>query len=179
MTWKPEALHELAPDDKIRPFEEMPGIVHDLRHTGTEVILAQGVFDLLHVGHVGYLRAAHSQTDTVNPPIVIVGIENDYSVRANKGEKRPVNTDQERAEVLSELTSADLVFIYPDAPRYERAEDFIDRYHALGPSSVAVEDWDPHLDLKLWQAQEAGTELLVLECHRDNSTTRMLDTLGY
>ncbi len=51
-------VHSLLQEDKIRPYEEMPAIIHELRKSGIYVALAQGVFDIVHAGHVGYLREA-------------------------------------------------------------------------------------------------------------------------
>ena len=74
---------------------------------GGLVVFTNGVFDLLHPGHVRYLRDARALGS-----LLVVGINSDRSVRANKGPGRPINPDRERAEVLLALASVDLVVIF-------------------------------------------------------------------
>lgn len=85
-----------------------------LRESGKTVVFTNGVFDLLHPGHVRYLAQARSLGDAL-----IVGINADSSVRRNKGSERPINPEQERAEVIAALAAVDVVVIFdedtPDA----------------------------------------------------------------
>jgi rfaE bifunctional protein nucleotidyltransferase chain/domain len=76
---------------------------------GLTVVFTNGVFDLLHPGHVRYLKAARAEGD-----VLVVGVNADASVRAIKGPSRPVHPDVERAELLSALTCVDLVLIFED-----------------------------------------------------------------
>src|SRR5690606_33620755 len=76
---------------------------------GLTVVFTNGVFDLLHPGHVRYLKAARAEGD-----VLVVGVNADASVRAIKGPSRPVHPDAERAELLSALTCVDLVLIFED-----------------------------------------------------------------
>jgi rfaE bifunctional protein nucleotidyltransferase chain/domain len=73
------------------------------------VAFTNGVFDLLHPGHVRYLQAARSEGDAL-----IVAINSDRSVRGNKGSDRPVTTEHERAELLAALACVDAVTIFDD-----------------------------------------------------------------
>ena len=79
------------------------------RRAGRRVVFTNGVFDLLHPGHVRYLQAARAEGD-----VLIVAVNSDRSVRANKGEGRPVVPEEERAEVLSALACVDAVTIFDD-----------------------------------------------------------------
>jgi len=76
---------------------------------GGTVVFTNGVFDLLHPGHVRYLQAARGLGDAL-----IVGVNSDRSVRANKGPDRPINPERERAEVLSALACVDLAVIFDE-----------------------------------------------------------------
>ena len=78
--------------------------VEEWRRAGERIILANGAFDLLHVGHVRYLRRARNQGD-----VLVVGLNTDRSVKEIKGEKRPVVPEKERAEILAALESVDYV----------------------------------------------------------------------
>ena len=89
--------------------EEIREQVVRWRESGDRIILANGCFDILHVGHVRYLKAAKELGGRL-----IVAINSDSSVRTLKGEGRPVTTEQERAEILSALTDVDAVVIFSE-----------------------------------------------------------------
>ncbi|MGV3524309.1 MAG: D-glycero-beta-D-manno-heptose 1-phosphate adenylyltransferase [Candidatus Sericytochromatia bacterium] len=77
------------------------------RPAGERLVLTNGCFDLLHVGHVRYLQAARALGDTL-----LIGVNSDASVRGLKGPERPVNHEQDRAEVLAALACVDFVVIF-------------------------------------------------------------------
>lgn len=81
----------------------------DLRRAGKRVVFTNGVFDLVHPGHVRYLREARALGDAL-----IVGVNSDRSARANKGSDRPINPEQERAEVLAALGCVDAVVVFDE-----------------------------------------------------------------
>src|SRR3977135_2583885 len=88
-----------------------------LREAGKKLVVTNGCFDLLHVGHVRYLAAARALGDAL-----AVGVNGDRSVRELKGAGRPLNNERDRAEVLAALESVDLVAIFPEL----RATRFIE-----------------------------------------------------
>jgi D-glycero-beta-D-manno-heptose 1-phosphate adenylyltransferase len=79
------------------------------RRAGRRIVFTNGVFDLLHPGHVRYLQEARALGD-----LLIVGLNADESVRRNKGANRPINPQEERAEVLSALASVDAVVVFDE-----------------------------------------------------------------
>jgi rfaE bifunctional protein nucleotidyltransferase chain/domain len=83
--------------------------VRDTRAAGRRIVFTNGVFDLLHPGHVRYLQAARSHGD-----LLVVGLNSDASVRRNKGAGRPLNPELERAEVLASLSCVDAVSIFDE-----------------------------------------------------------------
>jgi len=83
--------------------------VHAARDAGKRIVFTNGVFDLLHPGHVRYLQAARAHGD-----VLIVGLNADASVRRNKGPERPINPEHERAEVLAALACVDAVSIFDE-----------------------------------------------------------------
>ena len=83
--------------------------VRQARAAGQRIVFTNGVFDLLHPGHVRYLQTAKSYGD-----VLIVGLNADASVRRNKGSHRPINPESERAEVLAALRSVDAVSIFTE-----------------------------------------------------------------
>jgi D-beta-D-heptose 7-phosphate kinase/D-beta-D-heptose 1-phosphate adenosyltransferase len=90
--------------------EELAGLVEDVRRAGQRIVLTNGCFDLLHVGHVRYLQDARRLGD-----LLVVGVNADESVRQLKGAGRPLVPEAERAEVLAALGAVDLVTIFPEA----------------------------------------------------------------
>jgi len=96
-------------NEKILGRHELRERVEQWRRTGERIVLGNGNFDLLHVGHVRYLRGAKALGGKL-----VVGINSDESVRALKGEGRPVMPEKERAEIIAALADVDAVIIFPE-----------------------------------------------------------------
>lgn len=102
--------------DPGRPVSrpEAVALVQGWRSEGRVIVFTNGVFDLLHPGHVRYLQAARAEGD-----ILIVGVNSDRSVRANKGPARPIVPEAERAELIAALGCVDAAIVFdedtPDA----------------------------------------------------------------
>jgi rfaE bifunctional protein nucleotidyltransferase chain/domain len=79
------------------------------RAAGLRIVFTNGVFDLLHPGHVRYLTAARAEGD-----LLVVGLNTDRSVRANKGPGRPITPEGERAEILTALSVVDAVVLFDE-----------------------------------------------------------------
>src|SRR3954465_11011445 len=94
---------------KILSATELAAMSERLRAAGKKGVATNGCFDLLHVGHVRYLQAARALGDAL-----FVGINGDESTRKLKGPERPVNHENDRAEVLAALGCVDLVAIFPE-----------------------------------------------------------------
>ena len=92
---------------KILARDELRRRVAQWRAQGEQIILANGTFDLLHVGHIRYLHAAKNLGGRL-----VVAVNADASVRAIKGEGRPLMPDQERAEILAALADVDAVTVF-------------------------------------------------------------------
>jgi rfaE bifunctional protein nucleotidyltransferase chain/domain len=95
--------------DKIMDRKILKDKLDDLRRSGRKIAFTNGCFDILHVGHVRYLRAAGKLAD-----VLILGLNSDSSVRSIKGDKRPLVCEQERAEILAALECVDFVTIFPE-----------------------------------------------------------------
>jgi len=92
---------------KIYPREKLKSKIDRLRKEGKKIVFTNGCFDILHVGHTRYLKEAKKQGD-----ILILGLNSDASVKALKGEKRPLIPERERADVVASLESVDYVTIF-------------------------------------------------------------------
>jgi len=99
--------------EKILSQDELLGLRQTLRARGRILVFTNGVFDLLHVGHVRYLAAARALGDAL-----VVAVNSDRAVRELKGDGRPVINENERAEILAALRQVDYVTIFDDvSPR--------------------------------------------------------------
>ncbi|HEX9545017.1 MAG TPA: adenylyltransferase/cytidyltransferase family protein, partial [Pyrinomonadaceae bacterium] len=98
---------------KLLSPDELLGVRQGLRATGKTLVFTNGVFDLLHVGHVRYLAKARELGD-----VLLVAINSDRSASELKGEGRPITNESERAEILAALRQVDYVTIFDDiSPR--------------------------------------------------------------
>lgn len=98
---------------KILSPDELLGVRQGLRAAGKTLVFTNGVFDLLHVGHVRYLAEARALGD-----VLLVAINSDRTVRELKGDGRPITNESERAEILAAMRQVDYVTIFDDtSPR--------------------------------------------------------------
>lgn len=88
---------------------ELNDLLKKLKENGKTIVTTNGCFDILHVGHVRYLEKAKSFGD-----VLIVALNSDKSVKSIKGESRPINNENDRAEVLSGLKSVDYVVLFDE-----------------------------------------------------------------
>lgn len=150
----------IIPASKISEF---PAVIEA---AGKKLVFTNGCFDLLHVGHVRYLQAARALGDAL-----FVGINSDASVRALKGPTRPVNSQDDRAEVLDALACVDYVSIFDG----ERATDLIER---IKPA-VYAKGGDYTVDSlhkgELNALRSVGSEIHILPLVPGKSTTGMLE----
>jgi len=94
---------------KVLTLEKAVTLVEHLRHDGRIVVFTNGVFDLLHPGHIRYLQDARNEGDAL-----IVGVNSDRSVTAIKGPSRPITPERERAEVLAALACVTAVVLFDE-----------------------------------------------------------------
>lgn len=95
--------------DKIQSWAEVARRTRAARSENKQVVFTNGCFDILHVGHVRYLQQARNLGD-----LLVVGLNSDRSVKALKGESRPIVPEGERAEVLAALAAVDLVALFDE-----------------------------------------------------------------
>ena len=156
--------------DKIISLKGLASWREQLRWARRTLVVTNGCFDLLHVGHVTYLEAARNQGD-----VLLVGLNSDASVRALKGKDRPVNPEQDRALLLAALAAVDAVCIFPDA----RATRFL----RLAQPDVYVKGGDYTLETldpeERRSVQSAGGKIVILPLVPGKSTTDLLARIGH
>jgi D-glycero-beta-D-manno-heptose 1-phosphate adenylyltransferase len=125
-----DVLAERPLQERIVTVADAVRFVERLRADGKTIVFTNGVFDLLHPGHVRYLGHARTLGDAL-----IVGVNSDASVRANRGPGRPITPQQERAEILSALACVDAVVVFEETTPHSVI-------HALQPDVlVKGADW--------------------------------------
>ena len=137
-----------------------------LRVSGKQLVFTNGVFDLLHVGHVRYLQQARELGDAL-----IVAVNSDASVRQLKGDTRPLMNENDRAEILAALAAVDYVTIFDDiSPRLLIAELLPD---------VLVKGGDYSLDQIHGRAEveAAGGRVVSLPFVEGASTSRIIERM--
>jgi rfaE bifunctional protein nucleotidyltransferase chain/domain len=151
---------------KILSLDELLGLRKRLRADGKILVFTNGVFDLLHVGHVRYLAAARALGDTL-----LVAVNSDNAVRRLKGDDRPIVIEAERAEILAALKQVDYVTVFDDvSPRGLIAELLPD---------VLVKGGDYGLDEihGREEVEAAGGRVVSLPFVEGLSTSKMIETM--
>lgn len=111
----PIQLNELKHrfDNKIVPYEDVDVLIHMLKNENKSIVFTNGCFDVLHRGHINYLREARGLGD-----VLILGLNSDNSVKRLKGESRPINNQEDRAYILNALEFVDYIVIFEDDTPY-------------------------------------------------------------
>lgn len=133
------------------------------------VVLVGGCFDLIHYGHIAFLKAAKSHGD-----YLIVALESDESVRKMKGELRPIHSQSQRQEMLESLKFVDEVI---PLPPMHGDPDYFDFVTKINPSVIAITEGDPVTEKKQKQADLIGAKLVVIPKIHTPSTSQLAKLL--
>jgi rfaE bifunctional protein nucleotidyltransferase chain/domain len=148
---------------KILERKELRGRVEQWRSAGERIVLANGNFDLLHVGHVRYLRGAKELGGKL-----VVAINSDESVRALKGSGRPVMPAEERAEIIAALSDVDAVVIFSELDVRALIREIHPDIQAKGTDYTA--DSVPERDA----VAEYGGRVAIVGDAKDHSTSEII-----
>jgi D-glycero-beta-D-manno-heptose 1-phosphate adenylyltransferase len=148
---------------KILSRTELQEHVAEWRRAGDRVTLTNGCFDVLHVGHVRYLRAARELGGKV-----VVAVNSDASVRALKGEGRPVMPAEERAEILAALADVDAVVIFPEKDVRALIGEIRPDLHAKGTDYT--EESVPERD----EVEACGGRVVIVGDPKNHSATEII-----
>lgn len=150
-------------DNKILSRDELRERVEEWRRAGERITLANGGFDLLHVGHVRYLRGAKALGGRL-----VVAINSDESVRVLKGEGRPIMPADERAEIVAALADVDAVVIFPELDVRAIIREIRPDVQAKGTDYTA--DSVPERDVVV----ECGGRVEIVGDAKDHSTSELI-----
>lgn len=148
---------------KIVSRVELQQRVADWRRAGERLTLANGCFDLLHVGHVRYLHAARDLGGKL-----VVAVNSDESVRALKGEGRPLMPAGERAEILAALADVDAVVVFTERDVRALIREIRPDFHAKGTDYTT--DTVPERD----EVQACGGRVVIVGDPKDHSASEII-----
>ena len=142
-------------------------IVAEARRRGEKIILTNGCFDLVHVGHVRYLEGAKAIGG-----FVVTGINSDRAVRLLKGDGRPFMPENERAEIIASLRSVDAVTVFDEPTVVELIRAIRPDYHAKGTDYTV--DSVPEREI----VRECGGEVAIVGDPKDHSSSELIAGIG-
>lgn len=148
---------------KILSRDELHQRVAGWRAASEKIILANGAFDLLHVGHIRYLRAAKEIGGRL-----VVAVNSDDSVRQLKGEGRPFMPAEERAEILAALADVDAIIIFSEGDVRALVREICPDFHAKGT------DYTPESVPEAETVRECGGRVVIVGDPKDHSTTEII-----
>ena len=152
--------------EKVVSRPEIAAIAAQARRDGRRIAFTNGCFDLLHVGHIRYLAAARDAAD-----LLIVGVNDDASVRRLKGPARPLVPDAARAEVVAALAAVDYVTLFSEDTPYELIR-------TVQPDVlVKGSDWAPDQVVGRDVVEARGGRVLLIPVVADFSTTTLVERL--
>ena len=151
---------------RVMTGPQAAAFVTSARASGHRIVFTNGVFDLLHPGHVQYLREARTLGD-----LLIVGLNADQSVRRNKGPGRPITAQDERAEVLAALECVDAVVIF--------AEDTPAEIIRLVQPDILVKgaDWPADQIVGRDTVESRGGRVVLVPVEEGHSTTSIVERI--
>ena len=159
----------MSASEKILLFKKLPEWREKLRKANRRLVVTNGCFDLLHVGHVTYLEQSAMQGD-----VLLVGCNGDDSVRQLKGSGRPVNAEKDRALVLAALESVGAVVVFNE----KKAVNFL----RLAKPDVYVKGGDYTLETMVSDErqviEESGGEIVFIPFVSGKSTTSIINRMN-
>jgi len=155
-------------ESKIITLEQLPAWRSSLRDQGRRLVVTNGCFDILHVGHIRYLNSARAEGD-----LLLIGLNGDRSVQQLKGPERPINPEQDRALLLAALACVDAVCVFPE----KRATRFL----GLAAPDVYVKGGDYTLETldtdEREAVQSADGQIVFIPFVASKSSSLLIDKI--
>ena len=152
--------------NKILERNTLKDKLEELRKKGKKIAFTNGCFDILHVGHVRYLREAKKTAD-----VLVLALNSDSSVRSLKGKERPLVPEKERAEILAALEFIDFVTIFPESTPLELI-NYLKPDILIKGGDWAEEDVVGRKEIKEW-----GGRVAIIPEVEGKSTTNIVEKI--
>jgi D-glycero-beta-D-manno-heptose 1-phosphate adenylyltransferase len=150
---------------KIKSRNELVNIVKRLKNSGKKIVTCNGSFDIMHIGHIRFFKEAKAQGD-----ILIVGLNSDSSIKAYKDPRRPINSQDVRAEFLEALEMIDFITIFDETDPIAFIEAIRPEIHCngieYGPNCIEADT-----------VKNIGAKLCLINRFGDFSTTEMIEKI--
>jgi len=150
----------------VKSLTEIKALRRQFKQQKKKVVFTNGVFDLIHAGHVDYLTKAKALGD-----ILIVGMNTDESVRSIKGDKRPILNQDERAFLVSSLKPVDYVILFSEDTPKEIIDEIIPDILVKGA------DWSIDKIVGRETVEKHGGEIKTIEFVNDQSTSKIIESI--
>lgn len=156
--------------NKILTVDQVAEISQTLHKQGKSIVLAGGVFDILHSGHVAFLKASKNHGD-----VLLVMVESDKKVQETKGSNRPIHIQKDRERILAALPYVDFVITLPYLKSNEEYDLLVQQ---IKPDIIATTARDPYRIHKERQAEKYNSRVIdVLPRLENISTTHLVESL--
>jgi D-beta-D-heptose 7-phosphate kinase/D-beta-D-heptose 1-phosphate adenosyltransferase len=151
---------------KIKLLNDIKVLIQNLKTEGAKIVFTNGCFDILHLGHVRYLRKAKKLGD-----VLVVGLNSDDSVRALKGGDRPYVSEMERAEILASLECVDFVIIFSQLKPNLLIKNIKPHFHVKGG------DYEINALPEKKLVENLGGKVVVIPPVEGRSTTNIVERI--
>ena len=152
--------------EKIKTADQLKPILETLKKQGKIIAFTNGCFDILHTGHVRYLQIARDQGD-----LLVVGVNTDSSVKLNKGDKRPIVPEDDRAELLAALEMVDYVVKFAEKTPENLIAELKPDIHVKGGDYT----FDQMPEAKV--VQSYGGKVITVPLVEGRATTNVIETI--
>lgn len=152
--------------NKIKTLSQLISIANKLKKQGKKIVTTNGVFDILHLGHVKYLEQAKKLGD-----VLIVGVNTDKSVKINKGDKRPINDEKSRIGVLAGLESVDYAFLFGEKDPRKWLSVIKPDFH------VKAGDYKIHQIIEKGVVEKNNGKIVIAKVEKGYSTTGLISMI--
>lgn len=156
---------------QIYKINEVEKLIKKWQKSGEKIVLVGGCFDLLHLGHIDFLKKAKKSGDKL-----LILLESDENIKITKGINRPINRQFNRAKVLKALKSVDGIVRLPEMKTDKDYEEIIKK---ISPKIIAITEGDDQIKNKMEQAKIIGAKVLVVNRKINNeSSTKLINILN-
>ena len=156
--------------NKIIDVKNIDSLSNQFANDKQRKVLVGGCFDIIHIGHIKFLTRAKALGDKL-----IVALESDGNVRRLKGDRRPINSQDDRAQILAHIGEVDFILKLPDMNNFDEYKLMVEK---IKPDIIALTAEDKYSEQKREQAQMIGALFKIIDKFETYSTSKLAQILG-